>query len=203
MMTSRTRRSFETVLAVVAVGVLAACGVPAESEPRALPAEAAGALTSPTPAETDSTATRFMALWFVADGQLVQVDRATDTARTPQEKIWALEAGPTQPELNAGMRTAVASVVPDVPLVETAETAQVPVDLPEDQVAVVLSEEFDSLPSQEQLLALGQVVTTLSDSQINSVLFVDSSGVSVGVPLPDGRLANRPVTTLDYASLRG
>lgn len=189
--------------AAVVVLVLSACGVPAESEPRALPPEAAGALTSPTPAETDSTATRFMALWFVLDGALKQVDRATVTAVTAEDQVAALEAGPTQVELDAGMRTAVASVVPDVPLVVTADAAAVPVQTQPDQVAVVLSDEFDSLPSQEQLLALGQVVTTLADGATTAVAFVDSDGVSVGVPLPDGRLVNRPVTPGDYRSLRG
>jgi hypothetical protein len=113
-----------------------------------------------------------------------------------------LEAGPTQAELDAGLRTAVTSVVPDVPLVVTADAVGLNVTLTDPrQIPVVLSEEFGSLPSQEQLLVLGQVVTTLTDGTDQSVLFVSDDGTAVGVPLPDGRLVNRPVTFVDYREL--
>jgi hypothetical protein len=189
-------------MVVVASAAFAACGVSSESRPRDLPLDVVQGLTSPAPAETNASATRFMSLWFVVDGGLVQVDRLTEEAVTPEDKILALEAGPTQPELDVGMRTALTSVVPDVPLVITADAASEPVDIGPEQIAVVLSDEFGSLPSQEQLLALGQVVTTLTGGTVLSVVFVDSDGVSVGVPLPDGRLVNRPVTAKDYRDLR-
>ena len=189
-------------LVILAALAVTACGVSAESQPRALPPEATGALVSPTPVETDSTATRIMALWFVADGSLAQVDRQTDSAVSPQDKIVALEAGPTQAELDAGMRTAVTSVVPDVPLVITADAAGVVVDSGSRWIAVVLSEEFASLPSDEQLFVLGQVVTALTGGTSEAVMFVDSDGTRVGVPLPDGRLVNRPVTAIDYQEMR-
>ena len=188
-------------LLVLAAFAVAACGVTPESQPRALPPEAGVPLALPTPVETDLTATRFMALWFVSDGSLVQVDRKTDSAVTEQDKIVALEAGPTQAELDEGMRTAVASVVPDVPLVITADAARVAVETGPRGVAVVLSDEFASLPSEEQLFALGQVVTTLTDGTPEAVRFVGRNGIPVGVPLPDGRLVNRPVTAVDYQTL--
>lgn len=194
-------RRFVSLLIVAALAVTA-CGVSSESQPRALPPEAAGPLESATPVETDSAATRLMALWFVTDGALTQVDRQTESTVSAQDKIVALEAGPTQVELDAGMRTAVTSVVPDVPLVITADAAGVVVETGRRHIAVVLSEEFASLPSDEQLLVLGQVVTTLADGTLNGVLFVDNDGTPVGVPLPDGRLVNRPVTATDYASMR-
>lgn len=195
------KRRFMGLLAAATL-VVAACGVTAESQPRALPPEAVGPLVSATPVETDSTATRFMALWFVADGGLTQVDRKTDSAVTAQDRIVALEAGPTQQELDAGRRTAVVSVVPDVPLVITADAAGIAVETGPGQIAVVLSDEFVNLPSEEQLFVLGQVVLTLADGTSDAVLFVGADGTPVGVPLPDGRLVNRPVTAKDYETLR-
>lgn len=195
------RRRAVGVLVVIALG-LAGCGVSTESKPRALPPEAAGVRTTQTPAETGSDATRFTALWFVADGDLIPVDRQIESAVTAQDKIVSLEVGPTQEELDAGMRTAVASVVPDVPLVVTADAAGVAVEAGPGQISVVLSDEFASLPSGEQLLALGQVVLTLTGGTSQSVLFVDNNGNAVGVPLPDGRLVNRPVTARDYRTMR-
>ncbi|MCH9816700.1 MAG: hypothetical protein K0U64_09690 [Actinomycetia bacterium] len=197
------RRLLTGGIGVVFVALAAtACGVSVESNPRALPAVATQEIGSPTPVPTESTATRFVPLWFVREGELVPVDRRTDEAMGPQQKLDALEAGPTQVELDAGLRTAVNSVVPDVPLVITAEADGVPV-APSDprQLPVVVSEEFGSLPSQEQLLVLGQVVITLTDSTDQSVLFVSDDGTPVGVPLPDGRLVNRPVTFVDYREL--
>lgn len=190
-------------LLVLVAFALAACGVNSESQSRAFPTEVSGPLETPTPVVTDSGTTRIMALWFVADGELTQVDRQTDSAVTAQDKIVALEAGPTQMELDSGMRTAVASVVPDVPLVITADATGVVVVTEPGQIAVVLSDEFASLPSEEQLFVLGQVVTTLTEGTSNAVLFVGNDGAPVGVPLPDGRLANRPVTATDYQTMRG
>jgi hypothetical protein len=36
---------------------------------------------------------------------------------------------------------------------------------------------------------------------LGAVEFVDSTGSPVAVPLPDGRLLDRPATTADYISL--
>lgn len=193
-------RRFVSLL-VLAAFAATACGVSAESRSRALPPEAGGPLASHAPVEADAAATRFMALWFVADRNLVQVDRRTDSSVTAQDKIDALEAGPTQKELNEGMRTAVTSVVQDVPLVITADAAGVPIPAGPNRIAVVLSEEFASLPGDEQLLALGQVVTTLTAGTSFAVRFVGDDGIPVGVPLADGRLVNRPVDANDYKSM--
>lgn len=181
--------------------LLGACGVSSESTPRALPSEAQGELQSPEPAQTEAAATRFLALWFVDNAVLVKVDRPVDGPITDEDRLEALEIGPTQSELDLGLRTAVNSVVPDEPLVATAASEGLTVDSPAGQSVVVLNEEFNSLPSQEQLLVLGQVVLTLTGGGDRSVLFVDSTGAPLGVPLPDGRLVNRPVTARDFRTL--
>ena len=173
---TRARVVRAVLLAFAASLVLAACGVSAESRPRGLPPEAEGVLASPAPAQTESAATRFLALWFVDASELVKVDRPIDGPVTDEDRLAALEVGPTQSELDQGLRTAVNSVVPDAPLVATAASLGLAVPHGPHESVVVINEEFNSLPSQEQLLVLGQVVLTLASSPDHSVLFVDSSG---------------------------
>jgi hypothetical protein len=184
--------------------LLCACGVGPEAKPRSLPSEAAAAIAVPTPAPTGG-AGRLLELWFVDENRLVPVNRkTTQEVITPEDKITSLEAGPTLSEMADGLRTAVTSVVRDVPLVVTAEAVGIPVEVTDTkQVAVVLSDEFASLPSQEQIFILGQVVLTLTTEPGTSVLFVNDTGTPVGVPLPGGRLSSGAVTSSDYASLIG
>ena len=54
---------------------------------------------------------------------------------------------------------------------------------------------------EEQVLLLGQVVLSLSSAGFATVSVVDAAGAPLAVPLPDGRLRDRPATALDYASL--
>ncbi|MDP4013367.1 MAG: hypothetical protein U0990_02305 [Candidatus Nanopelagicales bacterium] len=201
------RRTPKAALSLVAVTVslvaslvLASCGVSADTGPRQLPPEVIDAIRTQPP-ETGEPAKRLVTLWFIDEGKLVAVNRATDVVPSPQEKIDMLAQGPTQAELDRGLRAAVTSAVPDAPLVITAASLDLHVSVAPDQVAIVLSDGFRTLPSQEQLLVLGQVVATLATGGIKSVLFVDSAGNPVGVPLPGGRLQNGPVTPADFSSL--
>ena len=189
-------------LLVAATLALSGCGIPVEDAPRALPTEGAGstasppATTPPTPSEDQAT------LWFVREGQLVAVSRTAQGALDPQEFIDLLVAGPTEQEKAAGIRSAVVSVVTGEPLVVTADSANVSTpDQPDGRVAVVLRPEFRELISEEQVLILGEVVTTVAVGDVKEVLFVNEDGQQLGVPVADGRLRNGPVTPLDYASL--
>jgi len=182
--------------------LLAGCGIPVEEEPRALPTGPGSTPTVPeasaAPDPTESQAT----LWFVKESELVPVQRVTDGPVDSQDLIDQLVAGPTPAEREAGIRSAVVSVVTGEPLVITAEEAGVvTADLPDNEVAVVLEPAFTALLAEEQVLVLGEVVTTLAVGQIEQVLFVDDDGQTLGVPLADGRLRNGPVVPEDYASL--
>lgn len=178
--------------------LLAACGVGPESTPRALPV---GNDPDAFPAENGGRAGVIEALWFVSDDRLVAVNRTTENAPTDEEKILTLEAGPTASEAADGLRTALTPVLPDQPLVASAESQGIEVATQPEQSAVVLNTAFNRLPSQEQLLVLGQVVLTLADNQGSTVVFVDEQGTPVGIPLPSGRLTSEPVTAADFAPL--
>ena len=64
-----------------------------------------------------------------------------------------------------------------------------------------MSEAFAVLPPAEQVLVLGQVVLTLTDAGAEAVQVTDAAGTPLAVPLPDGRLLDRPATAADYSSL--
>ena len=51
------------------------------------------------------------------------------------------------------------------------------------------------------MLLIGQVVLTLTEIERTPILFVDSAGQPLSVPLPDGRLRDGPVTRGDYLGL--
>lgn len=192
-------RALTVLLAVVGV-VASACGVGPEAMPRPLPPEAS-AVVAPRATASENQVGVLTELWFVDDNELVSVRRTSDQLLTDQEKLEALELGPTPAEASQGLRTAVTPIVPDTPLVVTANADGVGVNVAPDQVAVVLNREFLQLPSQEQLLILGQVVLTLATTPEATVTFVDDNGNPIGVPLPNGRLTSEPVSATDYEPL--
>jgi hypothetical protein len=185
--------------AAAALLVLAGCGVEPEQSARPLPSEYAGA-RAPGIGDADGVGI-LHELWFVHDNRLVSVNRQRETAPSPEDILSLLESGPTADEMDDGLRTALASVVPDRTLVSTAESAGLSVPVGTGQTAIVLSEEFSDLPSQEQLLILGQIAMSLASEPGHSVLFVNSTGTPVGVPLPNGRLSSGAVNPNNYADL--
>lgn len=196
-----THRTWSAVAAaLLGVVLIGGCGIPVEDGPRGLPT---GSATNPPPPTADATPTEDQAeLWFVREGRLVPVLRSVPDQPSSQDFIDLLAAGPTEEEEAAGIRTAVVSVVTGEPLVVTARSAGVePPQLQDDQEAIVLSEEFTEVNAEEQVLVLGEVVTTLAVGTVAEILFVDSAGKPLGVPVADGRLRNGPVSPADYASL--
>lgn len=192
------------LVAMLSMLMLVGCGISAESVPRPLPTEALVPTATPSPAPSQSPAERFITLWFARGNQLVPARRTAPEPVDSQGFIDLLAAGPTEAEAADGMRSAIVSVVSGEPLVETAESAGLRVpDTSADTVAVVLKPEFTELLGEEQLLVLGEVVTTLAVGAVQRVLFVDEDGQRLGVPLPDGRLRTGPVSPADYASLLG
>lgn len=193
------RRRIAVVVAAAAVLLLSACGVPADSQPRALPSDVLEAL-KPQDLTDDSGAVAYE-LWFVRNAEILPVERRSETLVTPEVELEQLEAGPTEDERDQGLRTALVPGLGETSLASTAESRDLTVPAGTKQTAVVLDDAFTELPSDEQLLLLGQVVYTLATEVDESVLFVNSSGIAVGVPLPNGKLSSGAVKRSNYASL--
>lgn len=212
-MTSRWMAAWAPVLLVVA-----GCGVPLEDSAQALPPEvipppvvAPSQPPSPspsptstqsptataTPLPTESPAVELVDLYFIREDGLVPL--ASDVA-VPTDAQTVLDRLAAGPPVETGLRSVVVDPLTGTALVSVF-TPTGDVELPTASVTIAVANAFSSLPPTEQVLLLGQVVLSLSSAGFATVSVVDAAGAPLAVPLPDGRLLDRPATALDYASL--
>lgn len=187
---------------------LLSCGVPTQDTALPLASEviaqpAVPALPSPsptgstaptTPLQPSEPANPLVDLWFASDTGLVPVPTNVIPADSEQAIIAGLVAGPPE---NEQLRTVVVDPLTGNPLVSVFEGDPTVIN-PGASVFIALAPEFAALPPNEQVLVLGQVVISVSGAGLGAVEFVDTTGSPVAVPLPDGRLLDRPATTSDY-----
>ena len=185
------------VALVVLVLVANACGVPEDDEPRALAADRVpfGLLDeAPSARSTTTTAPEVQrvntAVYFLVGERLQPSPRAVPDPGTPTRALSALLDGPTDEEAVNGLRTAIH------PATEVVVTRPSP-----DVVAVDLNAAFAAVPTQEQRLALGQIVFTATGVPgVRAVLFT-LAGAPVGVPRADGTVTSEPVRRDDFPSI--
>jgi hypothetical protein len=186
---------------------LVSCGVPTQDvaqplnsgviAPPALPAVTPDPKPSQATQPSPSASVEEVKLWFVGSAGLVPVLTPVVPVVDAEAVVAGLVAGPPE---NEELRTVVVDPLTGLPLIsvfldEPAETNT------QGDVNIALSPEFASLPPNEQVLVLGQVVLSIAGGGLGSVAFVDQTGSPVAVPLPDGRLLDRPSTVADYSSL--
>lgn len=208
------RRLRLAVLGVLVTAVsLSGCGVPLQDTaqplpPGTIPTPAEISSTSPSPT-TPPTATATLSptpspgfeavdIFFVREDGLVPLVAEIPVGSGPQQVVDRLVAG-APPE--TGLRSVLVDPLTGTALVSvyTPEPGQI---LPVADVTVAVAPAFSALPSTEQVLVLGQVVLSLSSAGWRTVSVVDDSGSPLAVPLPDGRLLDRPASALDYVALR-
>ncbi len=189
------------VIAIIAL-LLAGCGVRLDSAPQSIPAgaipSAAASVTgAPSPSANPARAVR---VWFAREDGLVPVltDLRREPAVPPADIVAALAAGPSPEQAEDGLRTLVVDPLTDTPLASVAEEAPV---TDAGSVVVTLSPDAGALPPGDQVLLLGQIVLSLTGAGYSSVTFVDGTGAPAAVPLPGGRLLDRPAVARDYAGL--
>lgn len=179
--------------AAVLVLLLAGCGVPLSDGPDPVPGLDNRPTTSATSSVPASPPVTTASVWWVDGERLVP---RTVQAPAPLTSVSAVELLATAPPEASGVRTLVADPVGGPPL------ASVPEVQPTGPVqAVTLSPTFAELSAPDQVLLIGQVVLTLTEIERTPILFVDSAGQPLSVPLPDGRLRDGPVTRGDYLGL--
>lgn len=208
-MTARRNLASRTlaVLAMLAAAaattaLLSGCGVPLSD--RAEPV--AGYQPPPVAETTSATSTDIAAsgprLWYVSGTLLAPQSSAVPGGESPAELLAQLAVPPEDPQL----ATLVIDPLGGVPLVVTPPPTLI-LDAPAlpGAVYVGVSDTFAQLASADQVLLIGQVVLTLTDpglaSPTGSVVFVGSDGAAKSVPLPDGRLIDRPAVRTDYLPL--
>jgi hypothetical protein len=186
-------RRTRLLILLTAVWVSASCGVPTDSEAVRIPAEdvpfgLVATATSAAPVTSDLAPDIAVDLFYVSGEELVAVTGSAPAPLTPDGVVTALLL-PSSPS------SSVRSVLePDDIVSVTTQGRTVVLDL--DQTLL-------ELPTSEQVLAVGQLVLTLTVlDEVADVAFV-SGGEPVAVPLPDGTAASDPVGASAFASLLG
>lgn len=181
---------------VVAPAVLAvACGVPTDHQPRPIPADRVpfGLLdrepTPSTPARAPAGATG-TTVFLVANERLVPAVRDIAGPVSPEKALQALLAGVTAQEAATGVRTAIG---PGTGATTTAVAGS--------EVRVDLTRAFLTGGTKDQILAVAQIVYTLTEPPgLDSVAFT-LAGRAVEVPSADGTVRDGPLQRGDFASV--
>ena len=186
-----TRRT-PAVLAVALLALLltAACGVPRDERPRALDPSAAPFQAYVPEAAPEPEGDRPVALYLVRADRLQRTERRIETPVSPTRVLGQLLEGPTSQELTAGLTTAIPA------------TVQIESIRMESDVAVVsLTGLQQEQVRSDQLTAFAQIVATLDDLPgVEGVRF-RSGDVDLEVPRGDSSLTDGPVKRSDYGEL--
>ena len=127
---------------------------------------------------------------MVGENGLVRVTHRIEPPVTPAAVLASLAAGPTDVEVGESLRSAIADPKMIVDVVVAGGTATVDLDA-----------SFDQIPATDQVLAIGQMVLTLTNQRgIGQVRF-ELAGAEVAVPLPDGRTVDAAVSADDHRTL--
>lgn len=186
------RRTRAAAVAVLVAAVVAGCGVPVENDPRVVEPPrgpfAGTAAASPSPAVEAGTVAE--PLYFVRGDMLVAVLRRVKALPTVEGHVEQLVAGPTAAERGAGLVNAL-----------TGNAVIVSVRLVGGRATVELGDAPEGGSPRDEVLALGQVVCTLTARADVAAVSFHQGGRAVGVPRGDGALSRLPLTAADYAAL--
>ena len=165
--------------------LLAGCGV----EPQAAPQP----LTIPAPpvsqpGQSSDDAAVELTVYFVRGTELVPAQRTVEML-TAAEALEALITGPTRAEVIAGLRTALAP-----------QPLSVDVGLPGGITSIAVTPEFTGISGGNQLLAVAQVVWTLTELEGTQQVSFLVDGVPVEVPTDTG-LSENPVGRDNFSSV--
>lgn len=204
-------------IAVVLIALLVACGIPDKGEVSTIQDRDLRQLgdTIPTTTTTTSTtlavtvettttttevdtvttiATEDVTLYFISGGELRGYPRALARPATANPVLFALQEGPPSGDSGVGIRSAVPSK--ERALITATEDGSgiATIDLAPGF--------FEQIPPEDQLLAIGQIVLTVTEiGGIGQVLFVEG-GAPLEVPRgPGGGLTTEPLARRDYLDL--
>jgi spore germination protein GerM len=179
------------VVALLAVVILAACGVRGQDEPTRIdPADVPFQLVGRHGDGTSArTAPGRVTLYFLGADRLVKRTRSVDGAPTPRRALLALLAGPLPADRGVGTSSALAS--PDAARLD---------DVRDGTAHVTLTNGFQNSAASDQPAALAEIVYTLTAfADVDRATF-SIDGVPTAVPRVDGSLTDGPVTRADYAT---
>ena len=172
------------VLLAVAVG---GCGVPVDAEPRPLDVELETDVGAAVEGVGDLP--EIAEVYLVSDEHLVPVTREVADGK-PETVVLALLQGPIAAENSLALRTAI-----------PPETEVLGVEVLDRVATVDLSNAFTLVGGDQEILAVAQIVATLSSLDgIDGVRFA-IEGSPRPAPVAAGELADRPLVPGDFESL--
>ncbi len=183
-----TRR--RAALVVVGALLLSGCGVPNDAAPREISRDRVpfGLLDPDQPSSTvPGPSTARAEIFLVAADKLVPVTREVAAPATADKAVEALLSGPTNAEAARNLRTAIVTT--------SGLSASAPVA---GLVTVELGRAFATSGASSQVLAVAQLVYTVTSLPGASRVSFTVAGRSVAVPLGDGTLTNSAVTRADF-----
>lgn len=179
------------LLAVVLIGGTS-CGVPLSDDPSAIPDDEipVGLRAADSVPASAPTANELATVWFIRDAALAASTHEVPSPAAAASVVADLLAGPTSADQARGLRSAI----PDAAVV-------VAVTLARGTASIALTAAFAEIPAPDQVLAIGQLVMTLTDLRgIGRVRFLVDD-VPIAVPLPGGEASDEAVTRDDYVDL--
>lgn len=188
-MTAARHRALAGALAVL-LCALAACGVSSESKATRIERrDVPFGLLDEQPTTTTVAAGRVTGIYLVSEDRLLAVDRSVSADASLEDLLGQVIAGPTEVEQSLGITTAVPS------------GTLASVDTSRGIAEVDLASSFGDIRSADQILALGQIVYTLTGQPgIGGVRFT-VDGEPVTVPLSDGSQSDDPLARDDLKAI--
>lgn len=186
------RRVIASFVGTVLLACAGGCGFPAQDEARSLPDDElpVGLQPGATPPSTAPVDTEPATIWLVDGDALSAVRHALAAPASIESVTTELLKGPSEAEQTRGLRSAL----PDPNVVSDSSLSR--------GVATVdLTSSFAEISPEDQLLAVGQFVLTLTDLRgVGSVQFT-VDGVPAAVPTPTGESTEQPAFREQFLEL--
>lgn len=176
-------------MAMLASMLLVACGVPVDEEAEELMIELGQPPQIEEPQPEDLAA---VSVYLVRDDVLVPVTRDLPLPTTLEGTLESLLSGVSQPEERANLRT---SIPPGTTLLG--------LEVSEGLASLDLSSDFASVGGEEEILAVAQIVLTVTSADGVSHVEFQLEGVPTDVPVAGGGLSVDPVSADQYDELIG
>ena len=179
------------MLALAVTACLVGCGFPAQDDPeriadQELPAALRPGATMPV---NRTEGSELVAVWFVSDRNLDRRQHFIARPVSIELLIDELVAGPPEAEQTAGLRSAL----PDGTVIGAT--------LERGNVVVELDAAFRDVSPEDQVLAVGQLVLTLTDFRGVGSVTLSIAGEEIAVPVPAGETSDPPLVREQYIEL--
>jgi spore germination protein GerM len=187
------RTTLRIGIVLVVLALCGACGVPThdsahEVDAKEVPFQLLDEQAGPPVQEPVGAEEKL--IYFARDERLVPTTRRLAPATTPSQLLDALGRGPNRNEVDAGLRSALPdeSRFPDVAVSRGTAT-------------IDLGRRFTALSGEDQVMALAQLVYTVTAQPGIGLVRFTLDGRPTEVPRANGSLTSGPVSRDDYLAV--